>query len=207
MFRRHRHRATSPRPEVSAVSTLVRLAAAIVALAMLGACAKPATPSAMVADLAGIDTARGPPPAYRNAITAAPVSGGKDTSPLWSSQVGNPEFQEALVRTLMSAGLGRAENGRFRLDAVLQKLEQPFAGFAMTVSATITYRSTNVATGAIVYENTLTTPATATMDDAIDGVARLRIANERAIRANLRRLVEELYALPERAAATSSPRT
>ena len=36
------------------------------------------------------------------------------------------------------------------------------------------------------------------MDDALDGLARNRIANERAIRANLRRLVEELSALPRR---------
>jgi hypothetical protein len=191
---------------------MARLAAVAVALAMLGACAKPASPSAMIPDLAGIDTARGPAPAYRDAITAGPVSGGRTTSPLWTSQVGNAEFQEALVRTLMAAGLGRAENGRFRLDAVLQKLEQPFAGFAMTVSATISYRLTDVTTGAVVYDNTITTPATATLDDAIDGVARLRIANERAIRANLRRLVEELYALPDRPSdrplgVTSSRRT
>jgi hypothetical protein len=174
---------------------------------MLGACAKPASPSAMVADLTGIDTARGPAPSYREAITAGPVSGGRATSPLWTSQVGNAEFQEALVRTLMAANLARAENGRFRLDAVLQKLEQPFAGFAMTVSATISYRLTEVTTGAVVYDNTITTPATATLDDAIDGVARLRIANERAIRANLGKLVEELYALPDRPMVTSSRRT
>jgi hypothetical protein len=35
---------------------------------------------------------------------------------------------------------------------------------------------------------------------------RLRIADERAVRANFRRLVEELYTLPDRP-ITSSPRT
>lgn len=187
------------------ISTVVRLSLATAALALLGACAKPASPSAMVPDVAGIGA--GPASAYRGAITAGEVSGGSKTSPLWTSQVDNPEFRDALVRALMESGLGRADGGRFRLDAVLQKLEQPFAGFAMTVSATISYRLTEVATGTVVYDKAITTPATATVDDAIDGQARLRIANERAIRANLRQLIEELYALPDRPGVTSSRRT
>ena len=187
------------------ISSAARLSFLGAALALLGACAKPASPSAMVPDVAGIGA--GPALAYRGAITVGEVSGGSKTSPLWTSQVDNPEFREALVRALMESGLGRADNGRFRLDAVLQKLEQPFAGFAMTVSATIAYRLTEAATGAVVYDKAITTPATATMDDAIDGQARLRIANERAIRANLRQLIEELYALPDRPGVTSSRRT
>ncbi len=187
------------------ISSAARLSFLGAALALLGACAKPASPSAMVPDIVGIGA--GPASAYRGAITAGEVSGGSKTSPLWTSQVDNPEFREALVRALMESGLGRADNGRFRLDAVLQKLEQPFAGFAMTVNATIAYRLTEVATGAVVYDKAITTPATATMDDAIDGQARLRIANERAIRANLRQLIEELYALPDRPGVTSSRRT
>ncbi len=187
------------------IFTAVRLSFLGIALGLLGACAKPASPSARVPDVAGIGA--GPAPAYRGAITAGEVSGGSKTSPLWTSQVDGPEFREALVRTLMGAGLGRADSGRFRLDAVLQKLEQPFAGFAMTVSATISYRLTEVATGTVVYDKAITTPATATMDDAIDGQARLKIANERAIRANLRQLIEEFYALPDRPAVTSSRRT
>jgi hypothetical protein len=187
------------------ISSAARLSFLGAALALLGACAKPASPSAMVPDVAGIGA--GPASAYRSAITVGEVSGGSKTSPLWTSQVDNPEFREALVRALMESGLGRADNGRLRLDAVLQKLEQPFAGFAMTVNATIAYRLTEAATGAVVYDKAITTPATATMDDAIDGQARLRIANERAIRANLRQLIEELYALPDRPDVTSSRRT
>jgi hypothetical protein len=187
------------------LSATARLSIVSAALALLGACAKPVSPSAMVPDVTGISA--GPASAYRGAITAGEVSGGRKTSPLWTSQVDNPEFREALVRTLMESGLGRADNGRFRLDAVLQKLEQPFAGFAMTVNATIAYKLTEVATGVVVYDKAITTPATATLDDAIDGQARLKIANERAIRANLRQLIEELYVLPDRPAVTSSRRT
>jgi hypothetical protein len=53
----------------------------------------------------------------------------------------------------------------------------------------------------------VTTPGTATLDDAYMSDTRLRIADERAIRANFRRLVEALYALPDRGPLTSSRRT
>ena len=159
------------------------------------------------ADLAGIDVARGPAPSYRDAITLAPVRIGRDTETPWTSRFGSAQFQQALAQTLIAARLARAQNGRFRLDATLLTLERPFAGFAMTVSATIAYRLTDTATGAVVFDKALTTLGTATLDDAITNANRLRIADARAVRANLRRLVEELYALPDRGPPTSSPRT
>lgn len=187
-----------------------RLSVAMVLLAGLGACATPATYSSMVPDLAGIeegvDLARGPAPSWRGAITVAPVGIGNDTSAPWTSQIGSAAFQEALVRTLMVANLASAQNGRFRLEAVLLKIERPFAGFAMTVTASVAYRLTETATGAVVYQATRTSLGTASLNDAITNVNRLRIADERAIRANFRRLVEDLYALPDRP-LTSSRRT
>lgn len=176
------------------LSSLFRLSLVTAALALLGGCAQPVTPSAMVPDVTGISV--GPTSPYRGAISVGQVSGGHPTSSLGVSQVSDADLRDALVRTLMDAGLGQTGGGRFQLDAVLQRLEQPFAGFAMTVSATIAYRLTEVATGRVAYDNTITTPATATLNDAIDGNVRLKIANERAVRANLRQLVEALYALP-----------
>ncbi|MBN9536950.1 MAG: hypothetical protein J0H77_09540 [Alphaproteobacteria bacterium] len=180
------------------LSSLFRLGLATVVLALLGACAQPVAPSAMVPDVTGINV--GPTSVYRGAISVGQVSGGHPPSSLGVSQVSDADLRDALVRTLMDADLsqagGQTGGGRFQLDAVLQRLEQPYAGFAMTVTATIAYRLTEVATGRVVYDNTITTPATATLNDAIDGNVRLKIANERAIRANLRQLVEALYALP-----------
>lgn len=173
------------------------LAASLLALACVGACAAPPVrPSAMVPDLAGL--APGPAPAYRQSITAAPVAGGPGASPLWTAGIDTAQFQAALAHTLQEAGLGGGQGSRFRLDATLVKLERPFAGYGMTVEAVVAYRLTDTATGAVVYDAALATPATATMDDAIDNNARLVIANERAVQANLRRLVEVLYALPDR---------
>jgi len=186
---------------------MIRLLVAMFLLAGIGACTTPAGYTSMVPELATADLGPGPAPSYRGAITVAPVSIGNDTSVPWTSPIGSAEFQEALVRTLMVANLASAQNGRFRLEATLLKLERPYAGFAMTVTASIAYRLTETASGAVIYQDTRTSVGTASLNDAVTNTNRLRIADERAIRANFRKLIEDLYALPERGPLTSSRRT
>jgi hypothetical protein len=179
-------------------------------LAGLGACATPASYTSMVPELASAELGPGPAPSYRGAIAVASVSIGTDTSEPWTSQIGSAEFQDALVRTLTLANLASPQGGRFRLDATLLRLERPFAGFAMTVTASVAYRLTDTATGAVVYQETRTSLGTASLNDAIMNANRLRIADERALRANIRKLIEDLYALPDRSPdrpLTSSRRT
>jgi hypothetical protein len=181
------------------MSNVLRIALAAAALLALAACARPPMYEARPPDLVGLDVANGPAPVFRNAITVGSVTVGEDTGVSWRSDVSPPEIQETLVRTLQLAGLGAPQGGRFRLDATLLTLSRPYAGFAMTVQAQIAYRLSEVATGKVVYFSTLTTLGTATLDDAITNTLRLRIADERAVRANLRALVGELFALPEQA--------
>jgi len=177
---------------------MIRLLVAMLVLGGLGACATPASYTSMVPELATADLGPGPAPSYRGAITVASVSIGTDTSTPWTSQIGSAEFQDALVRTLTLANLASPQGGRFRLDATLLRLERPFAGFAMTVTASVAYRLTDTATGAVVYQDTRTSLGTASLNDAIMNANRLRIADERALRANIRKLIEDLYALPDR---------
>jgi hypothetical protein len=178
---------------------LLGIVLAVVALTLLGACAGPRESAYMVPGLAGVDRTRGPAPAYRDAITVGSVTGGKDTTILHAPYISNTDIREALVQTLARANLGNSENGRYRLDVVLQKLDQPFIAFDMTVTATIAYKLTEVATGTVVYDQVLTTPAKATLLDHGVAYERLRLANVRAMSANFQRLVDELYALPDRA--------
>ena len=175
----------------------IRGVVALVALVLLSACASRNDLTLQPADLSGIDVVRGPAPAYRNAVSPAPVSVGRDTGTPWTARFGTTQVQQALMETLLAARLGTAQSGRFRLDATLLTLERPYAGFAMTVTATIAYRLTDSQTGAVVYNQTITTIGSASLHDAITNENRLRIADERAVQANLRRLVEDLYSLPE----------
>lgn len=170
-----------------------RLFLAALPLACVGACAAPASYSAMVA---GVPLGQGAAAAYRNAITVGSVTLGRDVGTPWTSAVSPDQVQQALVETLANAGLGQPANGRFRLDGLLLTLSRPYAGFAMTVTAAIAWRLTDTTKGAVVYDRTLQGLGTATLDDAIDNNNRLRIADQRAIQANLQQLVQDLYALP-----------
>jgi len=152
----------------------------------------------MVPDVAAAGAGRAPAATHRNAITVGSITLGRDTATPWASAVAPDQVREALVQTLASAQLGQAAGGRFRLDATLLTLDRPYAGFAMTVTAAIAWRLTEAATGRVVYDKTLTAIGTATLDDAVENNNRLRIADQRAVRANLQQLVQDLYALPAR---------
>lgn len=158
-------------------------------------CAPPATVTEMVP---GAPVGATPAPAYRNAISVGAVTLGGNAGTPWRSAVGPAEVQEAVVRTLAAAGLGQPAGGRYRLDAQLLTLSRPFAGFAMTVTATIAWRLTDSTNGTVVYDRTLSGLGTATLEDAIDNDNRLRVADQRAVRANLQQLVLDLQALPGR---------
>lgn len=191
--RLRRHRATSPPPDMPLASRRLLLAA--LPLAFISACAPPASYTAMVA---GVPPGQGPAPVYRNAITVGSVTLGRDTGTPWTSAVSPEQVRQALVQTLAGAGLGQPANGRFRLDGQLLTLDRPYAGFAMTVTATIAWRLTDTTNGAVVYDRAFRALGTATLDDAVDNNNRLRIADQRAVRANLQLLVQDLYALPPR---------
>jgi len=164
-------------------------------LACAGACSPPATYSAMVA---GAPMGQAPAPVYRNGTSVGSVALARDVGTPWTSSVAPDQVQQALVQTLAVAGLGQPANGRFRLDGRLLTLSRPYAGFAMTVTAAIAWRLTDTTNGAVVYDRTLQGLGTATLDDAVDNNNRLRIADQRAVRANLQQLVQDLYALPSR---------
>ncbi len=158
-----------------------------------------AAPAAYSAMVAGVPPGLGPAPVYRNAITVGSVTLGRDVGTPWTSAVGPDQVQRALVQTLANAGLGQPANGRFRLDGLLLTLSRPYAGFAMTVTAAIAWRltdATNRRRG--LRPRRCRALGTATLDDAIDNNNRLRIADQRAIGANLQQLVQDLYALPPR---------
>jgi hypothetical protein len=130
----------------------------------------------------------------RDNVAIKDVTGGKETNPMWVSNVGSPEFERALEGSLRSAGLLSAnrQTGRYVLTAHLLKLDQPMFGASMTVTASVEYLLTERATGKEVFSRTITLPYTAAFSDAFIGSERLKLANEGAIRTNIAALIEAL---------------
>jgi hypothetical protein len=133
----------------------------------------------------------------RQNVAIKDASGGQETNPLWTSQVSSTEFERALESSLRGANLlqPNRQAGRFTIAAYLGKLEQPFIGIDMTVTATVTYTLVERATGKTSWEKTITTPYTAKFGDALLGVERLKLANEGAVRSNIAELMGELFRL------------
>lgn len=86
------------------------------------------------------------------------------------------------------------ETNKYRLDADLIGLKQPFAGLDMTVTSTVQYTLTDLDANEVVYASEVKTPYTAKMGDSFVGVQRLKLANEGSIRTNLSAMISEMVA-------------
>ena len=167
-------------------------ALAVVAITVTG-CAEASNPGAMAVGVTQ-STLIADNSSLHHAVAAPTVTGGKDTNPLWVSNVSNADFAEALRQTLAADTILATDKARFNLSAQLVSLKQPLMGFDMTVTADVKYTLTDIATGKVVWQKELTTPFTATMSDALMGVKRLQLANEGAIKANIQQMITALIA-------------
>lgn len=124
------------------------------------------------------------------------VTGGKTTNPMWTSEVDSIGFKNALEDSLKAVGLySPVQLGKYRLTAHLLELDQPLFGASMTVTAKVNYVLYEHATGKQIYSRTLEIPYTASFGDALLGVERLRLANEGAVRMNIKSLIDDLFML------------
>jgi len=117
------------------------------------------------------------------------VTGGKETNPLWTSQVDNVSFKGALDQSLTIAGYKSktAAEAKMQIDASLQSIEQPLFGLTFDVKSTVLY-TVNSESGQKVFPVTAT--GSATPSDAFLGYERLRIANERSIKENIKQFLQ-----------------
>jgi hypothetical protein len=162
--------------------------------AALSGCAAGASAAGMT--LTPAEAVKPSNPRMAKAVGVEVVGGGEETNPMWSPQVSNAEFRQALLDSLKLAGLLAEGTARYSLKVLLMKLEQPLFGFDMTVTATVQYVVTDTTSGGVVWTEVVATPHTATVGDAFVGVTRLKLANEGALRKNIGQLVQKLGAAP-----------
>jgi hypothetical protein len=171
------------------------LLGSVAACVWLTGCATPATSTNMTVRAADATNVRLlTPEALKANVALRDVTGGKETNPAWVSNVSSSEFERALEDSLRSVGMLSAnrQTGRFQLVVHLEKLDQPFMGFDMTVTSTVAYTLVERASGKTVWQKTLAVPYTAKVGDAFVGSERLRLANEGTIRQNITQLIGEL---------------
>jgi hypothetical protein len=170
------------------------------ALALLvGGCAAASNPGAMMVPVSET-TIIGKDSALRQSVSLGTIGGGKETSPLWKSNISNEDFAEALRQSLAAhAMLAGEAGGAYTLTAELTEVKQPLVGFDMTVTTAVKYTLTNAKTGETVFSEVITTPYTAKMSDAFVGTKRLQLANEGSARENIGELIRRMIAAVDNA--------
>jgi outer membrane murein-binding lipoprotein Lpp len=173
----------------------------LISAAVLSGCASPARIDQMTAMATPAQRVVQTP--MRTNIAVRDVSGGKETNPMWVSNVGNSEFEQALESSLRDAGLLSTGKhaGKYMLTAHMEKVEQPMFGASMTVTVTVNYSLQERATGKEILNRTVNLPYTAAFNSSFIGSERLRIANEGAIKVNIGKIIEEIFALNVNAVA------
>jgi hypothetical protein len=162
-------------------------------LLLATACASGASPGAMTVPLSE-RTMLKPESRLRQTVGLGTIAGGRETNPMWMSDVSSADLATALRQTLTTHAMLAINAEAFRLEATLIALDRPIAGFDMTVTSRVQYRVTRVATGGLVFDREITAPFTATFSSSAIGVERLRLANEGSIRENIRLFLEALLA-------------
>ncbi len=184
---------------------IARLFFSILLLTSLAACASGARSGAMTAPVTEA-TVISDTSSLKKAITVSEVTGGSETNPLWMSEVGNPEFKTALEQSLTLNAMYETERPRYRLEAKLMELDQPYAGFDATVGSRVFYRLGRAEDNDLVYQTEISCEYTANFSDALLGVERLRLANEGAMKKNITLFMEALVAeFKKRDAAAAAP--
>lgn len=127
-------------------------------------------------------------------VEVSSCSGGKKTNPAWTSEIDDEAFSGAVKKSLLSQGL-LSDNGKYKLQIKMIKLDQPLFGFDMKVTSHVQYILTDSTNNSVVLDETIIAPYTATVNDAFYGVKRLMLANEGSGKKNIEGLLEKLSTL------------
>ncbi|MFN3860005.1 MAG: hypothetical protein ACK4R2_00880 [Roseateles sp.] len=182
------------------MSRLAPFCTALLALSLAG-CGTPSRPLPMVVTPEDALQLRSwLPDALRAQVAVAPVQGGAETGRWWGSLVSAGVLQHALEESLRAVGMrptAPEPAPRFELQAHLVLLEQPTVPpLGVTVGVAVLYTLTDKASGRVVYQRRIYNQEEAGLGDAIlSPPERVRIANERAVRANIVLLLRDLVAL------------
>lgn len=176
------------------------LSCALLAAALAG-CGTPSQPLPMAVMPAEALQVRGwVPDALKAQVGVAAVKGGQDTGRWWGSKVSATALQQALEESLYAVGMrppAPQPAPRFELQAELLQLDQPLVpALGVTVGVAVRYTLLDTATGKTLYQRRIANTDDARFSEAIlSPPERLRIANERALRANLGLLLRDLVTL------------
>lgn len=125
--------------------------------------------------------------------------GGRETHPLWTSQISNSAFTEALANAVAKSQVfqsvvkgGKAD---YILDVTILKYDQPLLGADFDIKMKTRWELTDSVTHKLVWSDTIDTTYKARLTDALVSSERLQKANEGAVRTNIAEGIKRLSRL------------
>ncbi len=110
---------------------------------------------------------------------------------MWSSQVDNESFRKALESSLSAYEYlsSSADKAKYKLDIDLLDLKQPFIGYNINIESKVAYKLY----GAGETKNyMIKASSSATVSEEFFFNNRVKIANERSIKANIKEFLKQL---------------
>ncbi|WP_077036732.1 hypothetical protein [Pelomonas sp. KK5] len=169
-------------------------------LALLAGCGTPTQSLTMaLSDADVLQLRTWVPEALKNNVDLDRVTGGQSTSPWWGSKVSGMTLEQSLDDSLRALGMLPASPQAptaYQLRAQIVSLVQPLVAADTTVTITIQYTLVDRNSGAVLYQRALRTAYKAEFTDAMVSMPeRLRLANEGAVRENIRSAMRDLMVL------------
>ncbi|MFZ0034048.1 MAG: LPS assembly lipoprotein LptE [Sedimentisphaerales bacterium] len=122
--------------------------------------------------------------------------GGRETNPLWTSQISSTAFTEALTDSIARAGLFdsvlKQGNADYILNVTILRYDQPWIGLDLDIKMKTKWELTDAKKLTPVWSDTFETTYRAKVSDALVAAERLQKANEGAVRTNIAEGIKRL---------------
>src|SRR6266581_4854462 len=170
-----------------------RIAGILIVAAVLGleGCASTATREAMSVGTRATKS-------YPYSISVQ-TRGGTETGAMTGSTISNEELKGALESSIIESKLfksvAQGGNGDYELMIVVTQLTKPVFGASFTVDLETGWSLVKTSDKSVVMRKVIKSSSTATLDDAIVGATRMRLAVEGAARKNIAQGLQAIAAL------------
>jgi hypothetical protein len=154
----------------------------------LSACAAGPRSEAMIADVTTNAVISQDSPLWKS-TGIGQITGSAKTNKLWKSKISQQVFGNALRQSLNLHAILSEGSGKYKVSAKLKELRQPFIGIELAVSARVEYQVTRISDSATVFEREITETHVSTLKDSYVFSDRLKLANEGAIKANIKKFI------------------
>jgi hypothetical protein len=132
-------------------------------------------------------------------VTVAESVGGRETNPLWTSQISNTAYTNALSEAIAESGVFeqviKGQGADYILDVTLLKYDQPVIGIDFDVKMKTKWVLTDTKTMTPVWSDEFETTYRAKLTDAAIAAERLQKANEGSARVNIAEGIKRLSKL------------